>query len=129
VEARLHSGALITARCAAEQGREVFAIPGSIHNPLAKGCHRLIKQGVKLVESARDILEELHWQAVVAPVTGDVPAADDPLLAALGHDPVDLDTLASRTELPADRLLARLLTLELDGRIAQIPGGRYQRLG
>ena len=129
VEAAEASGSLITARLAAEAGREVFAIPGSIHAPLSKGCHRLIKQGVKLVESAQDILEELRWEAVVAPVTGDVPAADDPILAALGHDPVDLDTLASRTKLPADRLLARLLTLELDGRIAQIPGGRYQRLG
>lgn len=129
VEAAEASGSLITARLAAEAGREVFAIPGSIHAPLSKGCHRLLKQGAKLVESAQDILEELRWEAVVAPVADAVPAADDPILAALGHDPLDLDTLSARTELPADRLLARLLTLELDGRVATLPGGRYQRLG
>lgn len=129
VEAADASGSLITARLAAEAGREVFAIPGSIHSPLSKGCHRLLKQGAKLVESAQDILEELRWEAVVAPVTGDIaPAAEDPILAALGHDPLDLDTLAARAKLPTDQLLARLLTLELDGRVAQIPGGRYQRL-
>ncbi len=130
VEAADASGSLITARLAADAGREVFAIPGSIHAPLSKGCHRLLKQGAKLVESARDILEELRWEAVVSPVTGEpAPAGDDPVLAALGHDPLDLDTLSARTDLPPDRLLARLLTLELDGRIAQLPGGRYQRLG
>jgi len=129
VEAAEASGSLITARLAAEAGREVFAIPGSIHAPLAKGCHRLLKQGAKLVETAQDILEELRWEAVVAPVKGDAaPPGDDPVLAALGHDPLDLDTLSGRTRLPPDQLLAHLLTLELDGRVAQLPGGRYQRL-
>jgi DNA processing protein len=130
VEAAQQSGSLITARLAAEAGREVFAIPGSIHSPQSKGCHALIKQGAKLVESAQDILEELHWENVVNPASvAPVPEAEtDPILIALGGDPCDLDTLASRSGLPADALLARLLPLELDGRIAQLPGGRYQRL-
>jgi DNA processing protein len=130
VEAADRSGSLITARLAAEAGREVFAIPGSIHSPLAKGCHKLIKQGAKLVESAQDILEELRWEAAVAPVPRPVAAAPeaDPILAALGFETCDVDTLVSRTGLTADRVLAMLLPLELDGRIAQLPGGRYQRL-
>lgn len=130
IEAAEQSGSLITARLAAEAGGEVFAIPGSIHSPLSKGCHKLIKQGAKLVESAQDVLEELKWEAAVAaPPTADaVPTEDDPLLRALGHDSCDLDTLAERTGMPADALLARLLPLELDGRIAQLPGGRYQRI-
>lgn len=130
VEAAKQSGSLITARLAAEIGREVFAIPGSIHSPQSKGCHALIKQGAKLVESAQDILEELHWTAVVTPTA--LPpvteAETDPILIALGGDPCDLDTLAARTGLAADALLARLLPLELAGRLAQLPGGRYQRL-
>jgi DNA processing protein len=130
VEAAQQSGSLITARLAAEVGREVFAIPGSIHSPQSKGCHALLKQGAKLVESAQDILEELRWEAVAHP--GSLPAIaeaeTDPVLIALGRDPCDLDTLADRTGLPADALLAQLLPLELDGRIAQLPGGRYQRL-
>jgi DNA processing protein len=130
VEAAKQSGSLITARLAAEAGREVFAIPGSIHSPQSKGCHALIKQGAKLVESAQDILEELHWEGVVNPTA--IPAVKetetDPILVALGGDPCDLDTLADRTGLPADALLARLLPLELDGRVATLPGGRYQRL-
>lgn len=137
VEAAARSGSLITARLAAEAGREVFAIPGSIHSPLAKGCHQLIKQGAKLVESAQDVLEELNWQAATAPVARSadmIPAApaDDPegerVLAALGHDPCAVDTLAERAGLTAEALLAILLQLELDGRIASMPGGRYQRL-
>jgi DNA processing protein len=134
VEAAERSGSLITARLSAENGREVFAIPGSIHSPLAKGCHRLIRQGAKLVESAEDILEELRWEAVVAPApralrrTGSSAAPTDPVLAALGHDPTDLDTLAERTGLSAAELLAALLPLELAGRVSQLPGGRYQRL-
>lgn len=130
VEAAQQSGSLITARLAAECGREVFAIPGSIHSPQSKGCHALIKQGAKLVESAQDILEELRWEKVVDPA-GLPPVAEaetDPLLVALGRDPCDLDTLAERSGLPADVLLARLLPLELDGRVAPLPGGRYQRL-
>ncbi len=130
VEAAQQSGSLITARLAAEAGREVFAIPGSIHSPQSKGCHALIKQGAKLVESAQDILEELRWENVVDPAA--LPpvaeAETDPILVALGGDPCDLDTLAARTGLAADALLAQLLPLELDGRIAQLPGGRYQRL-
>jgi DNA processing protein len=130
VEAARQSGSLITARLAAEAGREVFAIPGSIHSPQSKGCHALIKQGAKLVESAQDILEELRWEKIVNPAA--VPpvaeAETDPLLIALGGDPCDLDTLAERTGLPADALLAQLLPLELAGRIAPLPGGRYQRL-
>ena len=130
VEAAKQSGSLITARLAAEAGREVFAIPGSIHSPQSKGCHALIKQGAKLAESAQDILEELRWESVANPAG--LPAVKetetDPILVALGGDPCDLDTLAGRTGLPADALLARLLPLELDGRIAALPGGRYQRL-
>ncbi len=128
VEAAERSGSLITARLAAEGGRDVFAIPGSIHSPQAKGCHQLIKQGAKLVDAAQDVLEELGWQG------GDMasalaPAAETtPLLAAMGHDPVDVDTLANRAGLTADILLAMLLPLELDGRIARLPDGRYQRL-
>lgn len=133
VEAAERSGSLITARLAAEAGLEVFAIPGSIHSPLSKGCHKLIKQGAKLVDCAEDILEELRWEAVVAGAPAAfAPAPDDPesahLLAALGYDPCNLDTLAQRTGLTADRLLAMLLPLELDGHVAQLPGGRYQRI-
>lgn len=130
VEAAQRSGSLITARLAAEAGREVFAIPGSIHSPQSRGCHALIRQGAKLVESAQDILEELRWENVVNPAAvASVPEAEtDPLLVALGRDPCDLDTLAQRSGLPADALLAGLLPLELDGRVAQLPGGRYQRL-
>lgn len=135
VEAAERSGSLITARLAAECGLEVFAIPGSIHSPLSKGCHKLIKQGAKLVDRAEDILEELRWEAVVAPAPGDTsstPAPEDVaarcVLDAMGYDPCHLDALAVRTDLTADRLLALLLTLELDGQVAQLPGGRYQRL-
>ncbi|MEW6165880.1 MAG: DNA-processing protein DprA [Pseudomonadota bacterium] len=130
VEAAKQSGSLITARLAAEAGREVFAIPGSIHSPQSKGCHALIKQGAKLVEAAQDILEELRWEAVANPAA--LPAVKeaetDPVLVALGGDPCDLDSLAARTGLAAEALLARLLPLELDGRVAPLPGGRYQRL-
>lgn len=133
VEAARQSGSLITARLSAEAGREVFAIPGSIHSPQSKGCHALIKQGAKLVEAACDILEELRWEVIVNPAAianmAPVPEAEtDPVLVALGGDPCDLDTLVDRTGLAVDALLARLLPLELDGRISQLPGGRYQRL-
>lgn len=128
VEAAVKSGSLTTARFGADQGREVFAIPGSIHSPLARGCHALIKQGAKLVESAQDVLEELQMAAPArgSPVTE--PKEDEPLLASLGHDPCDLETLAVRSGLSIDILSARLLELELAGRIASLPGGRYQRL-
>jgi len=130
VEAAPDSGSLITARVAAEQGREVFAIPGSIHSPLARGCHALIKQGAKLVESAADILDELAWQQRLAPPRLRVPpeTLSDPVLDALDGAPAALDTLAQRTGLTLDALSAKLLTLELDGRIASLPGGRYQKI-
>jgi DNA processing protein len=126
VEAALASGSLITARLAAEQGREVFAIPGSIHSPHAKGCHALIKQGAKLVESAQDLLQELGMKGFAAP-----PAAADPevtgLLAHLGYDPCDIDTLCARSGLTAAAVSAMLLQLELEGKVASLPGGLYQR--
>ncbi len=131
VEAALASGSLITARQAAEQGREVFAIPGSIHSPFSKGCHQLIKQGAKLVEDANDILVELHWEAAVTSVAARSTSAEiesDPLLNAMGYDPVPVDVLLQRVELPADQLISRLTELELDGTIASMPGGKYQRL-
>ncbi|HEX5094020.1 MAG TPA: DNA-processing protein DprA [Burkholderiales bacterium] len=130
VEAALASGSLITARSAAEQGREVFAIPGSIHSPLSKGCHALIKQGAKLVESAEDVLVELTGFRPTAMASTQLqPAAkDEPLLGHMGFDPVDVDSLCSRTGLTADRISADLLRLELDGRVAALPGGTYQRL-
>ncbi|MBN8760051.1 MAG: DNA protecting protein DprA [Thiobacillus sp. 65-69] len=131
VEAAPDSGSLITARVAAEQGREVFAIPGSIHSPLSRGCHTLIKQGAKLVESAADILDELAWQQRLAPPRFDEAphtASGDPVLDAFDGAPSTLDALAQRTGLTLDTLSAKLLTLELEGRIASLPGGRYQKL-
>lgn len=134
VEAALQSGSLITARLASEQGKEVFAIPGSIHGTQSRGCHALIKQGAKLVESAQDVLEELHWPAaasfVVTPPPETGGTADDrALLQALGADPASLDALQARTGLPTATLQARLLELELDGRVGRLPGGLFQRLG
>ncbi|HEV8690652.1 MAG TPA: DNA-processing protein DprA [Ideonella sp.] len=131
VEAAVQSGSLITARLAVECGREVFAIPGSIHSPQSRGCHRLIKEGAKLVETADDILQELRLPlpASIAPSasTSAAPGVDDPLLAALGHDPVSLDALGDRTGWPTAELQARLLTLELGGQVARLPGGLFQR--
>jgi DNA processing protein len=132
VEAALPSGSLITARQALEAGREVFAIPGSIHSPQSRGCHALIKQGAKLVDAADDILDELNWSVSAAPlraVTESSPGREDPLLNALGHDPVTLDALLARTGESAATLGARLLELELEGRVARLPGGLYQRRG
>ena len=129
VEAAPESGSLITARLAGEQGREVFAIPGSIHSPVARGCHKLIKQGAKLVETAQDVLEELgdiNQQVVTS--ESSTSSEENPLLAALGHDPCTLDELVERTGLRADQLLGELLTLELSGQLATLPGNRYQRL-
>ena len=129
VEAALESGSLITARLAAEQGREVFAIPGSIHSPVARGCHKLIKQGAKLVETAQDILEELGNLPKTKSAAEEISTiTDNGVLEALGHDPCNLDDLAERTGFGADRLLGELLTLELAGQIAALPGNRYQRL-
>jgi DNA processing protein len=129
VEAALRSGSLITARLAADAGREVFAIPGSIHSPLARGCHRLIREGAKLVESAQDIAEELGLDRP-APAA-EAPATTGPhaeLLDLLGHDPVDLDTLAQRSGRDAATLAADLLELELAQDVERLPGNRYQRL-
>jgi DNA processing protein len=131
VEAALASGSLITARAAAEQGRDVFAIPGSIHSPLSKGCHALIKAGAKLVESADDVLSEFSGfrpsgYADAAQASSNAPNSG--LLAAMGHDPVDVDWLCARAGLSAEQVAAELLRLELDGRVAALPGGLYQRL-
>jgi DNA processing protein len=154
VEAAVRSGSLITARLAAEQGREVFALPGSIHNPLARGCHQLIRQGAKLVETVDDIFAELRalvgaLAAAVAPaLQAAVPderkssaagpgarAAAAPvldkayeiLLDALGFEPAGVDTLVERTGLAADEVASMLLILELDGKLESRPGGRYVR--
>lgn len=145
VEAAAQSGSLITARMAAEQGRDVFAIPGSIHSPLAKGCHQLIKQGAKLVESAQDILEDLPTFHTLVKADGEAGgagddaqgAAEDPvaatdddqkLLRQLGYDPVSFDVLAARCGSDAASLNGRLLELELAGLIEALPGGLYRRL-
>ena len=133
VEAAVGSGSLITARMALEQGREVFAIPGSIHSPLAKGCHQLIKQGAKLVESAQDVLEELRWDTssprLAAPAEQErAPDEASRLLSLIGFDPVDPDTLSERAGLTADSLFAMLTVLELEGRVERLPGGRLQRI-
>lgn len=127
VEASVQSGSLITARMALEQGREVFAIPGSIHSPQSRGCHALIKQGAKLVESAQDILEELGCSAAVS-APGSAAALQHPLLLHLGFDPLDAETLAQRCGLTIGELSAILLQLELDGHVASLPGGLYQRI-
>ncbi|MCX7149065.1 MAG: DNA-processing protein DprA [Rhodocyclales bacterium] len=134
VEAALRSGSLITARLAAETGREVFAIPGSIHSPLSRGCHQLIRQGAKLVESAQDILEELRWgtarSATIIPGKIELPQneGEEQVLAFLGDTPCAIDTLSARSGLTPADLLAMLLPMELAGRVAQLPGGLYQRL-
>ena len=150
VEAALKSGSLITARMAVEQGRDVFAIPGSIHSLQSRGCHALIKQGAKLVEVAEDVLEELGLSLLAAPMPaqrravshtareteaplqqtqqGEAANSDSALLTALGHDPVSLDALQARTGLPTPRLQAELMTLELQGQLARLPGGFFQRL-
>jgi len=129
VEAAPQSGSLITARLANEAGRDVFAIPGSIHSPQSRGCHALIKQGAKLVESVADILEELRpgraTTAAQRPVAA--RAGDDLVLEALGFDPITLDALAERTGWPPAELNIRLLDLELEGRVARLPGQRLQR--
>ena len=138
VEATLSSGSLITARLAGEQGREVFAIPGSIHSPFSRGCHKLIRDGAKLVETAQDVLDELRIEGVAIPtaakVRGEPPeraALSSPhraIVTALGGDPCDLDTLIVRTRLAPAALSAALVELELDGHVAALPGGRWQRV-
>lgn len=134
VEAALLSGSLITARMANEAGREVFALPGSIHSPQSRGCHALIKQGAKLVETVQDILDEVQIRprnvarATTTPSTADAPLEGDTLLDGLGFEPVTLDALAARTGWSASDLHVRLLELELDGRVARLPGQLFQRL-
>jgi len=137
VEAARRSGSLITARLSSEQGREVFAIPGSIHNPMSRGCHMLIRQGAKLVETARDIFEELGPLAASAPSLATTTALQgeqrerDPeyvkLLECLAHDTLPADELARRTGLTAGELSSMLLILELEGEVISESGGRYAR--
>jgi len=139
IEAALQSGSLITARLAAEQGKEVFAIPGSIHSPQARGCHLLIKQGAKLVESAQDVLEELQLPLSIAtaeastvdamtPTETQEDKEENPLLTALGFDATSLDALQARTGWPTAQLQAQLLALELNGEVARLPGGLFVRM-
>jgi DNA processing protein len=136
VEAALQSGSLITARMANEQGREVFAIPGSIHAPQSRGCHALIRQGAKLVETAQDILEELGPLAGVAlqaanentPPGLRLDSTMETLLEHIGHDPVSIDTLIERCGLTADAVSSMLLQMELNGLVSNCPGGKVQRI-
>jgi len=135
VEAALASGSLITARQAGEQGRDVFAIPGSIHSPFSKGAHSLIKQGAKLVDEANDILLELQIinpSATLPPnsktsKSGEA-ATEDPILNAMGFDAVSVDEIANRIDAPIHDLMAKLTEFELNGQVAQTTGGKYQRL-
>ena len=139
VEAARRSGSLITARLAAEQGREVFALPGSIHNPLARGCHQLIRQGAKLVETAQDIVAELAplvthilQNAVESTINNEPQASHDEQYAALqkylSHDPINVDELARQSELTIDQVSSMLLILELEGKVEALSGGRYSLL-
>ena len=137
VEAALQSGSLITARLAAEMGRDVFAIPGSIHSTQSRGCHALIQQGAKLVESAQDVLEEMAWSGGAEVAVGTtarhdgapvMDGGDNDLLQALGYDPVGLDALQARTGIDTPRLQAQLMILELHGQVARLPGGLFQRI-
>jgi DNA processing protein len=132
VEAAVRSGSLITAQLAADYGRDVFALPGSIDAPLARGCHELLRRGAKLVESAADILDEFAPLAppvaTVRPHIKTQSAPTDPLLTALGHDPVHPDILAAHLDWPTHELNARLVVLELTGELLRLPDGRVQRL-
>jgi DNA processing protein len=137
VEAARDSGSLITARHALDAGREVFAIPGSIHSPLSRGCHQLIKAGAVLVEEAEDVTRELGFslpkeRLTSAPVAaigpGELDKEYEMLLDALGFAPATIDSLVARTELPSESIASMLLILELEGRVAALPGGRYGRI-
>ena len=140
VEAARRSGSLITARCAGEQGREVFAIPGSIHNPLSRGCHKLIRQGAKLVETAEDIVAELaplashllqsSLESTKKPKLAEHDDGDyEQLRKFIGHDPVSADELAENSGLTIDQVSSMLLILELEGEVESLSGGRYSLLG
>lgn len=140
IEAALKSGSLITARLSAEQGKDVFAIPGSIHSTQARGCHALIKQGAKLVESAQDVLDEMKIDSGLAPALDSIAVdacsagatgslgTQTALLEAIGFDPVGLDALQARCGLDTAGLQAQLMTLELDGLLVRLPGGLFQRM-
>ena len=130
VEAALASGSLITARMAADQGRDVFAIPGSIHSPVARGCHALIRQGAKLVETAQDVLDELGLRQALPlqSASHDISHDNGELLLHMGHDACDIGTLAQRSGLTAETVSAMLLQLELEGRIGSLPDGLFQRM-
>jgi DNA processing protein len=130
IEANLQSGSQITARLAAEQGREVFAIPGSIHSPMSKGCHQLIKQGAKLVDCIQDITDELKIGPAM-PVKADVSdelASQHPLLQVMGFDPMSLENLVQLTDLTVSEVSSMLMLLELEGSVASLAGGKYQKI-
>jgi DNA processing protein len=138
VEANMDSGSLITARLAAEQGREVFAIPGSIHSPVSKGCHQLIKQGAKLVENTQDIFDELiNMLPNDSPsglmknlsAIGQISSEPNTVLACMGYDPVNFETLRKISGLTTEALSSMLMVLELEGKLTTLAGGKYQRLG
>jgi DNA processing protein len=141
VEAARRSGSLITARLAGDQNRELFAVPGSIHNPLSRGCHELIRQGAKLTETVADILSELNFSAFFESGRSAAGSLGSPaelaagmdkehkiLLDALGFDPADLDMLVVRTGFKAEAVSSMMLILELEGHVQAAPGGRYSRV-
>ena len=130
VEANLQSGSQITARLATEQGREVFAIPGSIHSPMAKGCHQLIKQGAKLVDCIQDIVEELNLEIKenAESATENTSVDNHPLLKLMGYEPINLENLVTMSRLTVSEVSSMLMLLELDGRVVSLAGGQYQKL-
>jgi len=135
IEATISSGSLITARLAGEQGREVFALPGSIHSPFSKGCHKLLREGAKLVETAQDVIDELRFPRVAnsiasaktTTVDDDLTSEERAVIAALGHAPAAVDALVARSGLGPEVVAAALLALELAGRAAPMPGGFWQQ--